>query len=253
METKYRCVYLLQQRSGLEDYTVNPAFGTAYRQFLASGNTDYQAIVNMMASFPLHFTPGSQYEYDNSNYLLLGLIVAMVSGEPFGTFVQQRILAPLAMTQTTQGLPPPPQTDIALGYGDFGGTPQRMWQANLAWTLGAGGLVSTVGDLEKWDQAVRHLGIFTAASLAQMFTPNGFPQSFGTYAEGWVIATLDGHRYIWHDGELDGYMTMNATFPDDGIDIIILTNRDLANGPYFIVPAIFPVALTLSTSTAAKR
>ncbi|MBV8728112.1 MAG: beta-lactamase family protein [Candidatus Eremiobacteraeota bacterium] len=248
--TQIPLLYLLQQRSGIEDYTVNPSFGAAYRTFLASGNTDYQAIIDMIASYPLHFTPGTQYEYDNSNYLLLGLIVAKVSGEPFGTFLQQRIFGPLGMTQTTQALPPPPISDIALGYGNFGGVPQRMYQANLAWTLGAGGLVSTVGDLERWDAAVRQPGIFTPASLAQMFTPNGFPQSFGTYAEGWVDATLDGHRYIWHDGELDGYMTMNATFPDDGIDIIILTNRDLGNGPYFIVPAIFPIALTLPPSAA---
>ena len=246
-------LYLLQQRSGLEDYTNSPGSGAAYHKFLASGNTDYQAIVDMIASFPLHFTPGTQYEYDNSNYLLLGLIVAKVSGEPFATFLQQRILGPLGMTQTTQGLPPPPVSDIALGYGVFGNNAERMWQANLAWTLGAGGLVSTVGDLEKWDEAVRRPGIFSAASLAQMFAPNGFPQSFGTYAEGWVISTLDGHRYIWHDGELDGYMTMNATFPDDGLDIIILTNRDLGNGPYFIVPQIFPIALTLSPASSVSQ
>ena len=243
-------LYLLQHRSGLADYTVDTDFGPVYRQFLASGNTNYQPIVDLIAASPLHFTPGTQYEYDNSNYLLLGLIVAKVSGESLGTFLQQRIFAPAGMAQTTEGLPPPPVTDIALGYGDFNGTPLRMYQANLAWTLGAGGLISTVGDLEKWDQAVRHPGIFTAQSLTQMFTPNGFPQSFGTYAEGWVVATLDGHRYIWHDGELDGYMTMNAMFPDDGIDIIILTNRDLGNGPYFMVPQIFPIALTLTSSNA---
>ena len=237
---------LLQQSSGLDDYTVDTNIGSVYRQFLAGGNTNYQPIVDFIAAAPLHFAPGTQYEYDNSNYFLLGLIVAQVAGEPLETFLQQRILGPLGMTQTYEGLPPPPVTDIALGYGNFGAGPQRMWQANMAWVIGAGGLTSTVGDLEKWDEAVRHPGIFTSSSLTQMFTPNPFPQSFGTYAEGWVISTLDGHRYIWHDGELDGYMTMNATFPDDGLDIIILTNRDLSNGPYFVIPAIFPIALTIA-------
>jgi len=252
-------IYLLQHRSGLVDY-VNfgsyPDFTSSYQTFLASGNANYQAIVDQLATFPLQFTPGSVYQYSNSNYLLLGLIVAKISGEPLGSFWQQRIFGPLGMAQTHFGLPPPPVTDIALGYHNFGGGPQRVYQPNLLYAAGAGGLTSTVGDLEKWDAALRQPGIFTAASLTQMFTPNPFPQSYGTYSEGWVISALNGHRWIWHDGLIDGYSTMNAMFPDDRLDIVLLTNGGTSADPFLVVEAIFPIALTLTASaraTAAAR
>ncbi|MDQ6733665.1 MAG: beta-lactamase family protein, partial [Nitrospirota bacterium] len=63
--------------------------------------------------------------------------------------------------------------------------------------------------------------------------------SFGAYAAGWFISTLNGHPYIWHDGALGGFQTMNATIPDVGIDIIILTNDGTGADPYYIVPQIF--------------
>lgn len=238
--------YLLQHRSGLVDYNNfgdYPDFNDAYNAFMASGQTNYQPIADRLATFPLRFAPGTAYDYSNANYLLLAMIVAQVSGEPFGAFAQQRIFGPLGMTQTQQGFPAPPQTDVALGYETYNGVVGRASQWNLAWVAGAGGLTSTVGDIEKWDRAVRAPGIFTADSLAQMFAPSPFPQSYGTYAFGWFISSLDGHRYIWHDGAFGGFQTMNATFPDDGIDIIVLTNEGTGILPYSVIPPLFSAAL----------
>ncbi len=240
-------LYLLQHRSGLVDYLsfgTYPDFSGTYSSFLANGQQNYQPIVERLATFPLKFTPGTAYDYSNSNYLLLGLIVAQVSHESLGAFLQQRIFGPLGMDQTHQGYPTQPVTDLALGYLQNGTAVDRAWQWNLAWVAGPGGLTSTVGDIEKWDRAVREPGIFTAFSLAQMFTPSPFPQSYGTYADGWFISTLNGHRYIWHDGEITGFQSMNATFPDDNMEIIVLTN-DGEGGldPYYIMPQLFSVAL----------
>jgi len=241
-------LYLLQHRSGLVDYTnfgTPPDFTSAYNAFMASGQTNYQPIVDELATFPLLFSPGTQFSYSNSNYLLLGMIVAKVSGEPLGAFLQSRIFSPLVMTQTHQGYPSSPVTDLALGYHEDGVTIFRSWQPNLQWLAGPGGLTSTVGDIEKWDEAVRQPGIFSQASLTQMFTPSTISVSYGSYADGWFISTLDGHRYIWHDGFVGGFQTMNAMFPDDGLDIIILTNTGSGPDPYYIIPNIFPMALAL--------
>ncbi len=121
-------LYLLQHRSGLVDY-INfgdyPDFTPAYDAFMASGQTNYQPIADSLASFPLQVRAGTQYDYSNSNYLLLGMIVAKVSGEPLGAFLQQRIFAPLGMTQTQQGYPAAPVTDLALGYKVSGGAGRR--------------------------------------------------------------------------------------------------------------------------------
>jgi len=242
-------LYLLQHRSGLVDYNtfgVYPDFSAAYASFLSSGQTNYQPIVSRLATFPLLFSPGTQYSYSNTNYVLLGMIVAKVSGESLGSFLQQRIFNPLGMTHTQQNYPQPPVTDLALGYEVDAGAIYRSWQWNLTWLAGPGGLTSTVQDLEKWDEAVRQPGrIFTAYSLNQMFTPSPLNEPYGAYADGWFIAQLKGHKYIWHDGSIGGFATMNATFPNDGIDIIILTNDFTGLDPYYIIPQIFPIALHL--------
>lgn len=239
-------LYLLQHRSGLVDYLnfgSPPDFSASYATFMASGQTNYQPVVDQLGTLPLQFPPGSAYSYSNSNYLLLGLIVAKVSGETLGAFLQQRIFAPLGMTQTHQGYPLPPVTDLALGYHEDGTTIFRSWQPNLAFLAGCGGLTSTVGDIQKWDAAVQQPGIFTQASLTQMFTPSPIAAPYGAYADGWIVSQLNGHPYIWHDGFVGGFQTMNAMFPSDGIDIIILTNTGSGPDPYYIIPNLFPIAL----------
>jgi D-alanyl-D-alanine carboxypeptidase len=246
---------LLHHQSGLVEYNnfgVYPDFSGAYAQFMAEGQTNYQPIVDALATFPLKFAPGSQFDYSNSNYVVLGMIVAQVSGEPLGNFLEQRIFGPLGMTHTAQGYPPPPVNDLALGYASFSNAFFRSWQWNLQWLAGPGGLTSTVGDIEKWDEAVRQPGIFTKQTLTQMFTPGSFPQAYGTYADGWFIASLQGHVYIWHDGAVGGFGTMNATFPNDGLDIVILTNDGTGLDPYYIVPQLLPLALALPAHEALE-
>lgn len=239
-------IYLLQHRSGLVEYNNfgnYPDFTGAYNAFMASGQSNYQPIADALAAFPLDFTPGTQYEYSNTNYVLLAMIAAKVSGEPFGTFLQQRIFGPLGMTETAQGYPQPPVRDLALGYKDVNGTIARAWQWNLQWLAGPGGLTSTVRDLEKWDEALRRPGIFTQASLRSMFAPSPISLPYGSYADGWFIASLDGHAYVWHDGAIGGFQSVNATFPNDRIDIIILTNDFTGPDPYYVIPQLFPIAL----------
>ncbi|HEY8297956.1 MAG TPA: serine hydrolase domain-containing protein [Candidatus Baltobacteraceae bacterium] len=245
-------LYLLQHRSGLVDYNSfgqYPDFSSAYAAFVAGGSADYRPIIDLLGTFPLRFAPGTQYDYSNSNYLLLGAIVAQVSGEPLGAFLTQRIFGPLGMTQTHQGFPASPVTDFALGYADYGAGPQRTWQPNLQFLAGPGGLTSTAGDLEKWDRAVNAPGLFAQATLAQMFTPGPFAQSYGAYADGWFVSSLQGHRFIWHDGDVTGYQTVNATFPDDGIDIVILTDDGSGLDPYYVIAPLFPIVLTMAPAS----
>lgn len=239
-------LYLLQHRSGLVDYNnfgAYPDFSGAYSAFMASGQTNYQPIVDRLATFPLLFAPGTQYSYSNTNYLLLGMIVAKLSGEPLGVFLQQRIFGPLGMAQTHQGYPAPPVTDLALGYEQDNGAVFRSWQWNLKWLAGPGGLTSTVGDIEKWDRGVRQPGLFTQTSLTQMFTKSPISAPYGTYADGWIISSLSGHVYVWHDGAIGGFQTINATFPNDGIEIVLLTNSFTGTLPYAVIPRLFPLAL----------
>jgi CubicO group peptidase (beta-lactamase class C family) len=249
---------LLQHRTGFVDYnggSGDVSVGAAYAAFMASGQKNYGTIVGHFVELPNEFVrnpaqypPGTYYYYSNTDYLLLGMIVARVSRENLGDFLQQRIFGPLGMTATHQGYPPAPIDDFSLGYQPEGGSVYRAWQWNLNWLAGPGGLTATPADIEKWDLAVRTPGgIFTKESLKGMFTTNPLSED---YADGWVVTKLDGHRFIWHNGEVGGFETMNATFPNDGIDIVILTNDGTdAPGrygygfPYDFVPPLLPIVL----------
>jgi CubicO group peptidase (beta-lactamase class C family) len=248
-------LYMLQQRSGLVDYNTfggSVDFSKAYSAFMASHQRDYTPIVEQLASYPLLFSPGTQYYYSNTNYLMLGLIVAKVAGEPLGSFLEQRIFQPLNMQATHQGYPSKPVTDLALGYENDFGPINRSWQWNLSWLAGCGGLTSTVGDIELWDRAVRAPGIFSREALKQMFTKSPLHEPFGSYADGWVVSSLGKHLYIWHNGAVGGFQAMNATFPNDGIEIVLLTNYGNGTSPYSVIPQLFPIALRESRQATGR-
>ncbi len=207
-------LYLLQHRSGLVEYNNFgdfPDFSGAYASFMTGGQTNYAPIADRLASFPLNFAPGSQFDYSNSNYLLLGMIVAKVSGEPFGAFMQQRIFDPLGMAQTHQGYPPRPVSDFALGYeptaarstarrsGTSPGSPARRTTRCSA--------TSSLGPRSpQWGSSPRtRLGRCSRRARSRSRTART--------SDGWFIATLDGHRYIWHDGAFGGFQAKNARIP----------------------------------------
>jgi CubicO group peptidase (beta-lactamase class C family) len=90
-----------------------------------------------------------------------------------------------------------------------------------SWLFGAGGLVTSLQDLAKWDVGLPLL--LDVDSVREMWTP-GIPG--GTYGMGWMIDERGGQRYLWHNGEIAGYHAMNALLPDEHLAVIVLANAD---------------------------
>ena len=102
------------------------------------------------------FAPGTSWAYSNSGYVVLGLVVARVSGKPFGDFLRQRIFAPLEMDHTLayeKGRNEVP--DRAFGHARDGDGFREADQSPTSATLGDGGVYSSLEDLAKWDEALR--------------------------------------------------------------------------------------------------
>ena len=210
---------LMQQVTGVPDYNQFPLFQPAYDAFLASGERDHSAVVATLETLPLEFTPGSQYAYSNSNFLLLALVVQKVTRMPLGEFLEKTFFRPLRMTDTTQGYPAHGSRDVALGYYAEEDGVRRAYQWNLPWMLGAGGVTGTAGDLARWDAALLGPDLFRAETLRMMFTPN-----LGSYACGWVVQSHQGKPLIWHNGTVGGFHAMHALFPEDHIAVVLLGN-----------------------------
>ncbi len=178
----------------------------------------------------LKFRPGSKFDYSNSNYVLLGIVVKAVSGMPYDDFVKQRIFGPLQLRATTIGTSPLSLADGAVGYTVVKGKlqavdPKSDSVAELDFS--DGGVNSNVLDLVKWDQALDTGRILDDQTLRLMFTPSPrlghWPLG---YALGLGVDRVNGHRELVHDGQWTGYAGENATFPEDRLDIVVLSNTD---------------------------
>ncbi|MEO5510558.1 MAG: serine hydrolase domain-containing protein [Longimicrobiales bacterium] len=169
----------------------------------------------------MYFKPDTQYRYSNTGYSLLALIVERKSGMTFADFLAQRIFKPLDMSGTvahTDGVSTVERR--AYGYSERGGVWRRTDQSTTSAVLGDGGVYSSVTDLLKWDLALR------TPAYARPDSP-AFPDSAGhNYAFGWFHDRFNGHRREWHQGETRGFNNIFHRYPDDGLTIIILTNRN---------------------------
>jgi CubicO group peptidase (beta-lactamase class C family) len=122
------------------------------------------------------FPPGTQWYYSNSAYVVLGLIVAKVSGQPFPDFLRQRIFAPLKMDHTLSYVKG--QNEIynrAYGHTKEGNTWKQTDQSPTSATLGDGGIYSSLEDLAKWDEAQRTNKLLIQQEMQPALTPVTLP------------------------------------------------------------------------------
>jgi len=184
------------------------------------------------------FPPGTKWEYSNSGYVLLGLIVAKVSGQPFPQFLHDRIFAPLGMDHTVafvKGKNTVPNR--AFGYSRQGSSWQETDQDSTSATLGDGGVYSSLNDLAKWDAALTNHTLLGAKEMQPALTPvvvpNGGPvgpnNEPAAYGFGWFLNPYKGHPRMWHYGETIGFRTSIQRFTRDRLTIVVLCNRSDLN------------------------
>lgn len=180
------------------------------------------------------FAPGSRWEYSNSGYAVLAMIVEKASGKPFGQFLQERIFQPLGMTNSLafqNGKNEVPHR--AYGHTRKGDGWQETDQSPTSAVLGDGGIYSSLDDLQKWDRALRKHTLLSAAEMQPALTPVQPSQGAGktsegesvSYGFGWFLDPYRSRKRMFHDGETIGFRTTIQRFPDEQLTIIILANR----------------------------
>jgi CubicO group peptidase (beta-lactamase class C family) len=245
--------HLLTHTSGVKSYSSLDGFELNRR-------LKRDDFIKLLSVQPLDFETGSSYTYSNSGYSLLGYIIETVSGKSYWDFTRERIFTPLGMTKTADRDPKYIIKNRATGY---------EWQNNqlagrdydLTDVFSAGAIVSTVGDLAKWDAALRGDTLLKKTSKMQMWTPavltDGKPYPYGF---GFRISDVRGHKLIAHSGQTAGFGANLSRFIDDDLTVIALTNLGetgmgtlLATGIAKIyLPAISLKALKPQTSPDAK-
>ena len=172
----------------------------------------------------LNFTPGTQYSYSNSGYNLAAIIVSRVSGTGFAEFSRERLFTPLGMTRTswrddfTRVV-----KDRAIAYrAGAGGYSQDMPFENVH---GNGGLLTTVGDLLRWNENFESPKVGDAGFVRRQQEPGTFNDGkAGRYALGLMVGQYRGVREVGHSGSTAGYRAHLARYPDQRVSVAVLCN-----------------------------
>ena len=190
------------------------------------------------------FAPGTSWSYSNSGYVVLGLIVAKVSGKPYSEFLRERMFTPLKMDHTLVHQKGKNEVeDRAFGYSREHDAFQETDQSSTSATLGDGGIYSNLEDLAKWDDALRNHALLSEKEMQPALTPvklndgseprwpteanddNLHPGKPVSYGFGWFRDPYNGRRRMWHTGSTMGFRTVIERFLGENLTIIILSNR----------------------------
>lgn len=207
--------HLLNMTSGIPNHTELDDFNKERRVYQHS----ILETIETFKSKPLEFNPGEQFQYSNSNYILLGLIIEQVAEMSYAEYVAQNIFKPLEMENSGYEIPEKIIENMARGYGLKNDEIINAKYRDMSNAHASGALYSTVEDLYKWDRALYGEKLISKESMELMFTPVE-----ANYGFGWGIVNVFDHKIIAHSGEIDGFASNISRFVDDDICIIILSN-----------------------------
>ncbi|MDB5670690.1 MAG: serine hydrolase, partial [Alphaproteobacteria bacterium] len=215
-----------------------------------------QQIVDRWAKAPLDFEPGTQWQYSNTGYVVAGMIVEKVSGQPLLAFLQRNIFQPLGMHPIDQDRAIGP--NFPAGYRRNALGPVRVeTPAASGWLYAAGELAMSASDLARWDIARMNRALLPADDWAEQESAVKLADGSSTgYGLGVFAADRDGHRRIEHGGEAVGFLSENIVYPDDKDAIVVLVNAwfgraqdDIAGG---IEKMLFPASAQAGDDSAAR-
>jgi len=248
--------HLMHHTSGLRDqWALLELAGWRYSQDLITDDDVMSVLVHQKA---LNFKPGEKYNYSNSGFTLLAIVVKRVGGMSFREFTTKNIFEPLGMTHTHFR---DDHEEVikhdALGYEENGkDKPFRMSLTNFD-TAGATSLHTTVEDLQLWDENFYHPRVGGPAFIQQMLERGKLNSGeFQDYASGLAIGTYKGLPTVGHGGADAGYRSVITRFPDQHFSVAVLCNSAEA-GPGALVNQVADIVLAkeikAATPAAAKE
>jgi CubicO group peptidase (beta-lactamase class C family) len=215
--------HLLSHTSGIPDYT--PMIDL-------TRNHTAEETAKITAAKPLTFAPGTRWEYSNTNYLLLGIVIEKASGKFYGDVLQERIFQPLGMKTARINSESAIISHRARGYEptEDGSLQNQSYVAPNINTYADGSVMMSLRDMRLWASALNTEIPFAAEQKRHLWTParlkDGTPTEYGY---GWVVGKEQGNTLIEHGGAWQGFVAHIARYPDHDLTVIVLANRAGAN------------------------
>jgi CubicO group peptidase (beta-lactamase class C family) len=221
--------HLLTHTSGIKSYTgLGPKFWAESSRLDLSND-------QMLALFkdqPFDFNPGDRYQYNNSAFFLLGVIIEKVSGLPYPQYLRERIFDPLGLEATNYCDDRAIVPHRASGYEVDNGKLLNAAPISMKTPGAAGAICSTVLDLIRWQRAFNDARLISAESRDLMRSPftlnNGQKTGYGF---GLGVGQFEGKQTFSHSGGVNGFVTWLAYFPEADLTVTVLTNSGSGPAP----------------------
>jgi len=204
--------HLLTHTAGIINYTGDD-YVVAYRD----------ETVQKALDAPLHFPPGTSFEYSNVGYSLLGAILEIVSGQSYEEYLHEHLFKPSGMFFTGYRIPRWRERTVATWYmGEKGfklslrGHEQPHWNV-----IGNGEILSTTEDMHRWYLTLKGNKIFSTKAKRKLFKP-----FLNNYAYGWNVTDAEHGKIIQHDGGSDlGSSALFTWYVDHDILTVLFCNQ----------------------------
>ena len=220
---------LLGHMSGLPQFDTAASFDEA----VAAGLPQYQQyrthrqLLGLCCSKAPVAAPGERFDYNNADYIVLGMMIEAITGHPYMEALEELVLGPAGLTNT--GLPTWSQTVPGLarsyfrrpGGKDFENELPFFWENSYA----AAGLTSTVNDISRFSDAVFAGNLLSDAARTALMRPAGDEYGLGLWSYSFARHGVV-HRVAKRPGSVMGANAMLYRLPDDGLSIVILANSN---------------------------
>ncbi|AWW35733.1 serine hydrolase domain-containing protein [Streptomyces cadmiisoli] len=217
--------HLAEMRSGLAEFMHDPDFGKA---FLADPHRQFSRAELLAYSFkhPVGFTPGSKFQYSNTNTHLLAMVVEKVTGQRFDDHVARHVVRAARLKDTF--MPEGAEFPAPRAHGYTDQTADGSVADATDWSPSAGGpsgaMISDLDDLRSWASTLAKGTLLSAATQAErMKTKPAGPEGVG-----YGLGLFDNHGWIGHNGSLPGYQTVMVHLPRAKATLVVHTTSDIA-------------------------
>lgn len=214
---------LLDHTSGIRSYTDIAAVmsGGGIMQDLSTAR-----LIDSFRDQAPDFAPGTGWRYNNSGYVLVGAVIEAASGQSWHDYLRTAFFAPLGMDRTGYGN----EAEAVIpghvtGYTRKGAGWARAAYLSMTQPHAAGGLVSTLDDLHRWNRALHASGLLREAGYRAMVTPAGKAADHD-YGFGITTGTLRGRPKLDHGGGIFGFSSYLLYLPEDELTVAVLYNAD---------------------------
>lgn len=242
---------LLNHTSGIHSYTANPSWQKRWADDVTPAD-----LVGFVAADTLDFPIGTKYRYNNTGYILLGMVLEKVTGKPYAEYMRDTFFTPLGMRSASYCPSRPTSDTHAAGYDLKNGALAPTTHLSMTHPHAAGALCMSVPDYLQWQTALTAGRVVSPATYLAMTTPDtlvgGGKMNYGFAL---VPGMLGTHRLIQHGGDVHGFSVQQIWFPDDSLRVVVFANT-LGSGPgrlaTNLASAVFGLPITARPKAAPE-